>query len=203
MGHLRNDSRKRFSTSLKTSLASIPEAAEYILEAYGFNSTALKSQAEDDEIAFKNYLRFVNDVGYYAATVSFARGWPEGKLRTFAFNEPNPWEGLYKGEATHVLDVVFMFQNYNDKLSLGQRKAAENFGLDMARFIAGQEPWAAYSQAKRSAKVFGPSGSEPLSKVIDDNESEESGRRVNILKIGEVAGFDALADAIVRFQLGL
>lgn len=205
MGHLKADSRKRFSVSLKTTLASAPEAADSILETYGFKSTALESSTEDDEVAFKNYLRFVNDVGYYAATISFARGWPEPKLFTFAFNEPNPWAGLYKGEATHVLDVVFLFQNYNNKLSPAQKKAAEGFGLDFARFMAGQEPWPAYTKAKRTTKVFGPSneGSEAVSKIISDNESEESGRRVKILDIGEGVGFDVLAEAIVRFQMGL
>lgn len=205
MGHLKKDSRKRFSISLKTTLASAPEAADSILETYGLKSTPLTSSAEDDEVAFKNYLHFVNDVGYYAATVSFARGWPEPRLFTFAFNELNPWAGLYKGEATHVLDVVFLFQNYNDKLSPVQRKAAENFGLDFARFIAGQEPWQAYTQARRTAKVFGPSneGSEAVSKIISDNESEEIGRRVKILEIANGVGFDVLAEAIVRFQMGL
>lgn len=205
MGHLKKDSRKRFSASLKTSLASTPGAAESILDTYGFNSPALASPAEDDDAAFKEYLHFVNDVGYYAATVSFARGWPESKLYTFAFNEPNPWDGLYKGEATHVLDVVFLFQNYNDKLSVAQKKAAEGWGLDFARFIAGQAPWPAYSRDKKNMKVFGPSveGTEAVSKVISDNESEESGRRISILEIGKATGFDALAGAIVRFQMGM
>jgi carboxylesterase type B len=205
MGHLKTDSRKRFSVSLKASLASAPEAADSILEMYGFNSTAQANPSEDDELAFKNYLHFVNDVGYYAATVSFARGWPEPKLFSFAFNEPNPWAGLYKGEATHVLDVVFLFQNYNDKLSPAQKKAAEGFGLDFARFLAGQEPWPAYTKAKKTAKVFGPTyeGSEAVSKIISDNESEGTGRRVKILEIGRAVGFDVLANAIVRFQMGL
>lgn len=204
MGHLKTDSRKRFTASLKTSLTKTPEAAESILETYGFNSASLAG-AEDDEVAFKNYLHFVNDVGYYAATVSFARGWPEPKLFTFAFNEPNPWPGLFTGEATHVLDVVFLFQNYNDKLSPAQKNAAESFGLDFARFISGQQPWPAYSKAKKNAKVFGPSvqGSEAVTKIISDNESEESGRRTKILEIGKDIGFDALAEAIVRFQIGL
>jgi len=191
--------------TLKTSLARMPEAADAILETYGFNSPALATAAEDDEAAFKNYLHFVNDVGYYAATVSFARGWPESKLLTFAFNEPNPWPGLFTGEATHVLDVVFLFQNYNDKLSPAQKKAAEGFGLDFARFISGQQPWPAYSKAQRNAKVFGPSveGSEAVTRIIGDNEAEESGRRTKILGIGQDIGFDALSAAIVRFQIGL
>ncbi|KEF52123.1 uncharacterized protein A1O9_11749 [Exophiala aquamarina CBS 119918] len=205
MGHLKTDARKRFTASLKTSLAKNLQAADSVLEAYGFNSPPLASAAEDDEVAFKNYLHFVNDVGYYAATVSFARGWPEHKLLTFAFNEPNPWPGLFTGEATHVLDVVFLFQNYNDKLSPAQKKAAESFGLDFARFIAGQQPWPAYSTAKKNAKVFGPSvqGPEAVAKIISDNESREIGRRTRILEIGKEIGFDALAGAVVRFQIGL
>jgi len=210
MGHLKPNIRQKFSQSIRSSLASTPEVAESLLESYGFKSPPLKDPAEDDEASFMNFLYFCTAIGYYAATTSFARGWPDtpsssSKLFTFFFNEPNPWPGAFQGQATHVLDVVFLFQNYNDKLPPAQRAAAEGFALDLMRFVAGQAPWEANTAKQRKAKVFGPSKgtSEAVTKVVDNAESEEGGRRTAILELGSQVGLDKLSEAFGRFQMGL
>lgn len=215
MAHLKPGIRQNFSASIRSSLSATPRVAESLLESYGFTSPALADPTEDDEGAFMNFLNFVNDIGYYGGTTSFARGWPnstesklksDSKIFTFFFNEPNPWPGPYQGLATHVLDVVFLFQNYNDKLPPKQRAAAEGFGLDLMRFVAGQTPWEANQPGHRSAKVFGPStrdGTTPTTKLIADSESPESGRRMAILELGKEVGFDKLAEAFGRFRTGL
>lgn len=207
MGHLKPDIRTKFSQSMRSSLSSTPEVAESLLESYGFKSTPLKDSGEDDEVSFIKFLHFCTDMGYYAATTSFARGWPSSsKVLTFFFNEPNPWPGPFQGQATHVLDVVFLFQNYNDKLPPAQRAAAEAFAVDLMRFVAGQDPWQANTTGQRHAKVFGPStgsSGSAVARVVGDAESAETGRTTTILDLGRQVGLDKLSDAFRRFQMGL
>ena len=197
--------QEKFPSSIKSSLSSDPAFAEQILEAYGFTDSSI-----DDEAAFVNFLNFVNDISFYGATITYGRGWPqtesgESKIHTFFFNEPNPWPGAYQGRATHVLDVVFLFQNHNDNLPSAQRAAAEELGLDWMKFVAGHKPWEGYSPEERNAKVFGPSkadGSKATSKIVDA-ESLETGRGKAIIELGEKVGFDKLNDIVGRFRLGM
>ncbi|KIX96457.1 uncharacterized protein Z520_07723 [Fonsecaea multimorphosa CBS 102226] len=206
LGHLKSGIREKFAASVRSSLSATPEIAESLLDAYGFNDSTL-----DDEAAFIKFLEFVNDVSFFGATTCFARGWPlstasEPKIFTFFFNEPNPWPGAYQGRATHVLDVVFLFQNHNQNLPPAQRAAAEAFGMDLVRFVAGQRPWQGYTPEKRAAKIFGPSRGEEAkanAKVIEDAESLETGRGKAILDIGDKVGFYKLNETIARFRLGL
>ncbi|KAI1612776.1 esterase/lipase [Exophiala viscosa] len=203
LGHRKAGILQTFSASIKSSLSSTPEVADKLLDAYGFSGPAA---AKDDEAAFVNFLQFATDIGYYAATTSFTRGWPEGqKIYNFFFNEPNPWEGPFQGRTTHVLDVVFLFQNLNDKLSAEQRAAAEGFAVDLMKFVSGEEPWPAYSAAHKTAKVFGPSKGEsaPVTKVVDDAEGQETKRGLAILELGKEVGFDKLAEAFGRYQMGM
>ncbi len=205
LAHLKSGIRGKFCTSVRATFASKPHVAETLLEGYGFTKT-ISDPTEDDEAAFLSFLHFVNDIGYYAATTCFARGWPlsssdkSSKIFTFFFNEPNPWPGPYTGQATHVLDVVFLFQNYNDKLPPAQRAAAEGFGLALMKFVAGQAPWEGYTPDHRRARVFGPSSQEATAKTIDDAESAATGRRMIILELEKEVGFDKLAEAFGRFR---
>ncbi|KAK6385818.1 uncharacterized protein PV06_07234 [Exophiala oligosperma] len=203
MGHLKPNCREKFSTSLRKTFASNPKIAETLIEAYSLGGKAVE---DDDEVSFKNFLRFANDIGFYSSTLTFARGWPEGKpVYTFFLNEPNPWPGAYQGETTHVLDVALLFQNYNDKLSAEQRAAAQGFGLDLMRFVAGQAPWENNTPSHRAAKVFGPSlgKGHAVTRVIDDAESPEAGRRMTVLELSKEVGFDAISQALRNFQMGL
>ncbi|KAK5192072.1 hypothetical protein LTR47_003529 [Exophiala xenobiotica] len=222
LGFLKPNIRQAFSKSIRNSFSSKPQVAETLLDSYGFTgSPAAEAEGkDDDDVAFMNFLQLATDIGYYAATTSFVRGWPESgaaasasKCYTFCFNEPNPWPGPFQGKATHVLDVAFLFQNYNDKLGPEQRAAAEGFGLDFMKFVAGQDPWPNSTAAHRTAKVFGPSnnnkgggeaGAGAVTKVVDNAEEspEEMGRKKTILELGKEVGFDMIAQAMRNFQMG-
>ncbi|KAJ9603010.1 hypothetical protein H2200_012305 [Cladophialophora chaetospira] len=205
LGHLKSGVKEKFPASIKASLSSDPALAEQILEAYSFNDSSL-----DENAAFTKFLEFSNDVSFFGATTAYARGWPqsssgESKIYTFFFNEPNPWEGIYTGRSTHVLDVVFLFQNHNHNMSPAQRAAAEQMGLDWMKFVAGQKPWDGYTTEKRAAKVFGPSsGDGPKStSAVVDAESLETGRGRMILEFAEKVGFDKLDELARNFRFGL
>ncbi|KAH8587937.1 esterase/lipase [Bisporella sp. PMI_857] len=177
-----------FTTSIQKSL---PDAADSVLQAYN-----IRSDMSDDE-AFLGILNFANDIALHAPTSTFAKGWP-GKKFVYYFDEPNPWDGPWKGRATHVLDVAYLFQNYNEFLDDEQKAVAEGFAESFILFINGKMPWAEYDEVKAQVKVFGPS-----SERVADLKVATRGRRQNIFEIGKVVGLDKLAAAWDAFMMDI
>lgn len=73
----------------------------------------------------------------------------------YRFNVPNPWPGPWKGHATHILDIVFLLQNYREKLAVGQRKTGERMAREVVAFVSGRRSWPAYGMGgKEGAMVY-------------------------------------------------
>ena len=180
------------STISKGVLADTPEVANKLLSAY-----SLHPDLDDDDEAFFKVLQVANDINWYICTLAFAEAM-DGEIKTYMyrFNEPNPWEGPWKGYATHILDVAFLLQNFNEFLEEeGSRKTAEHFALDFIRFVNGREPWTEWKADKNVAKVFGQEGK---MEVVED-VPEKTGRRSIMLELGKEVRFDKLNEAFNAF----
>jgi hypothetical protein len=170
-----------------------------ILNAYGFPACGT-----NDDIAFRNFLNFANDLSYYAPTVSFAQGWT-ANCHVFFINEPNPFPGMFQGESTHTMDVTLLFQNLNDFLPPAVKENAVQLASDVFTFMYGGRPWPSCTEQEQGAKVFGPSSwdlrvTSPSVGVIDNLLSESSGRRRVMVDLGARIGFDDLAKAFAAFS---
>ncbi|KAH7138013.1 carboxylesterase-like protein [Dendryphion nanum] len=148
------------TTSFTKNLPSLG-AAEAILQAYNISS----STSDDD--ALQSIYNLVTDICYYLPAQTFAESFP-GKSFYFQFNELNPWDGLFKGHSTHMLDAAFVFQNYNDKLEGEARQVAITLANDFIKFINGVAPWKEYEKSTGVAKTFGPSTSS-VSGLVEQN----------------------------------
>ena len=190
----------KFAESAKKTLASYPETADALLDAYNLSPTT------DDEEAVVSILRFATDISFYAPSRAFAQGWPktkENKFFMYHFNEGNPWEGRFKGEAGHILDVAFLFQNYNHLLNDKQRAVAQQYGEDFIEFVNGGDPWPpVQAGGKLGARVYGPSSANITAKYVESGEPAEVGRRPHVLKLGEAAGFDNILAVFQNFFQG-
>lgn len=190
--HLRANA-SRFPAHVRAVLASHAPAAEELLQAYGVSAGPV-----DDEVGFRAFLDMATDVSYYAATVSFARGWGAGgSCRAFFLNERNSGDGPYRGEATHTFDAVLLFQNFNDGLPPAVRGAARAFARDVLAFANG-------TGGGKGVKVYGPSSwdegvTEPAVEIVDDVVSEGAGRRKVVIDVGERVGLDTLASVVGSF----
>jgi carboxylesterase type B len=175
---------------MSASLSTHPGLAERIFSAY-----ELSPSTPDDE-AFEKVLRVANDFNFFLPTLALAHNVSAAGMKTYVyrFNELNPWDGQWKGHATHILDITFLLQNFNGFLDEKQRSVAEEFGRDVIGFVNGKAPW----QEWRRAKVLGPEG---RMEVVDD-VPDLVGRRDVMLKLGEEVGADVLSGAFDKFLKG-
>ncbi|KAF2270515.1 alpha/beta-hydrolase [Lojkania enalia] len=189
----------KFVESVNKTLSPNPDAASALLSSYNISATT------DDDEAMLSILRFASEISFYAPALAFAKGWSQAKDSKFFlyhFNEGNPWEGRFKGEAGHILDVAFLFQNYNEFLNDGQKAVARAYGEDFIKFVNGIDPWPPVEGGKPGARVYGPSSAGIIAKYVPSGNSEEVGRQDRVLKLGELAGFDAILEVFQAFFQG-
>jgi carboxylesterase type B len=184
-----------FIDSVKKTLASQPEAAQALFAAYN-----IAPSTSDDE-AMLSILRFASEIAFYAPARAFAQGWP-GKFFMYHFNEGIPWPGRFQGEAGHILDVAYLFQNYNDHLNEEQKNVARAYGEDFIKFVNGEDPWPAVKDGGMGARVYGPSSQGTVTKHVEDGKPDSVGRNERVLKLGEMAGFDSVLDCFQNFLQG-
>ncbi|USP76880.1 uncharacterized protein yc1106_04154 [Curvularia clavata] len=188
-----------FIDSCNKTLANKPEVAKELITAYNITTSS-----SDDE-ALLAILRFLSEVAFYAPARAFAQGWPntsDSKLFLYHFNEGIPWEGRFKGEAGHILDVAYLFQNFNEHLDDAQLKVAREYGEDFIKFVNGEDPWPPVQQGKLGAKVYGPSADGVTSRWVPDGAPAKIGRDERILKLEEMAGMDTLFTVFLNFFQG-
>ena len=179
-----------FCSSIQSSFRSSPAVGEALLNAYNLSPDMA------DAIAFERILEVGTDLCFYAPTFTFAEGL-HGDMKVFVyrFNEPNPWEGPWKGRATHGLDVALLLQNFGDYLEPEQRRLGEELADNVFNFLQGEEPWDEWRCQRPMSKTFGPKGE--CSTTEDD--AETVGRRSTVWRLAETAEIDALVKAYMIF----
>lgn len=187
----------RFITSVTKHLASYTGVVEALLETYHINVSL-----SDDEALFA-ILGFANDIGYFAPTLMFAEGF-SGKAYVYCFDETNPWQGRFEGYASHVLDVAFLFQNFNHRLSDAQAKSARNFAIDVISFVSGNAPWTVYEKDTAIARIYGPSkqGGEAILRESSFSSDVETVRDMKLFRFDQAPGLDVISAAFDKFLAG-
>lgn len=183
--------------SLETVLAGDSSKVDAVLQAYGIDET------KDDKMPV---IHFVNDIIFAQGAKATAQAWAatEPRLGTKAylahFNMPNPWDGPWKGYATHALDTAILLGNYSESLGEGQKACAEKMAGDFLSLVYGKEPFPPYSGAEDGkAMVYfaGPDNKEDVSHVVSDSDESNTGRRgfLDDIAAGDAAVLDKLLGA--------
>ncbi|KAK2025124.1 carboxylesterase [Colletotrichum zoysiae] len=175
----------KFIESVSSSLSQHPGAATRILQVYEIG------EATSDDEALIRILQFASDLAFRAPAELYARSF-HGDSYLLEFAERNPWEGPFTGHSTHVLDVAFLFQNYNEHLGKEQRQTAEAFAADVIAFVRGEAPWRRLQEtAGRMVYEYG------MRTYKEDGASP--GRYDSVLGLGEEVGLDSLLKAWETF----
>ena len=168
--------------------------SQKILNFYGIRDDS------SDQDALISIISFITDIMFYAPSVTMAETWETSYL--CHFNESNPWEGLYQGRANHMLDIAYLWQNYNHILTKSQKAVARKFAEHVVGFTAGQEPVPNFKLGHQ-VTVYGPSSQDISSRVSRMDDEEATSRRTAFFKLAEEAGgLDVLLNAASRFLMG-
>lgn len=173
----------KFRTVLDESLSTRPDAKEALVSSY----------EAGDGAGSLGFLYFAHDVLQLAATRAIAKRWP-GTAHVYHFNEPNPWDGRFKGVASHLLDTAFLFQNYEEFLSEEQASVGRTFARHVIEFVNGEEPYGAFSSGSGKVHVYGPGGSR--SREVDAHDFAAAGRRDHVFRLAEEAGLARLTEIV-------
>jgi carboxylesterase type B len=187
-----------FRESFARSLGSLEKATQ-VLSAY------LITEDISDDQAFTAILRFANDIAFFVPVLNYGHCW-SGNAFIYQFNEPNTWKGPWKGHANHILDVAYLFQNYNEHLPEAQRGVAVQFAKDVIAFANGHAPWAAFKweTGSLSSRVYG--GRDPGTSggvVTVPGPEPRTERADTILSLMDGIPADDLARAWGAFMAGL
>jgi hypothetical protein len=162
------------------------------LETYEINEDT------PDAKAFASALTYVNDISFNAPALSYALGWP-GNAYVYYFNEGNPWDGPWKGRANHILDVAYLFQNFNDFMSPEQAAVGSAFAEDIFKFCYGVAPWPATSNqidSAPSARIYGPSDRGTTTSVSQQLFGDDTLRRRILFDCASEVSLDDLAKVL-------
>jgi carboxylesterase type B len=188
LGSKKSGIAKAFLASITNSL---PEkAASKLLTGYNIDVST------GDDQAFERVLQFGGDVSFYAPTIAFAQGL-EGSMPIYVyrFNEPNDWPGPWQGRTTHIHDLTYLFQNFNEFLSGEQSQLAEEFATEVLGYVNGKTPWQRWTRTEKVAKVFATSGN-----GVKEDVPKQTGRMKVFMDLADEVGFDALRSALGRFM---
>ncbi|KAK6063704.1 carboxylesterase [Seiridium cupressi] len=177
----------KFVSSEKNGLAPIYE---------GYN---INTDISDDE-AMANILKYINDIAFYAPVQILAKAWPKSAF-VYHFNEPNPWDGPFKGQSTHILDVAFLFQNFNEYLDPAQVESAKHFARDVITFINGADPYPVHDSGAGGAQVYGPPV-QPGKAFVKSQDPAEYGRRALVWDLAKKYGLDSLSFSVDMILAG-
>jgi carboxylesterase type B len=157
--------------------------------------------AQEQAVAVAN---FATDIVFAQAAKAFAQAWQgssPAKALLSHFTCPNPWEGGWKGYATHGLDAAFVLQNFSDFLPAGQKACAERMGKDMVNFVTGKDglPWVGTNGGTEIVYGVKDEGDKDESRTVSSDEAATSTARRREFE-GVVGGsaevLDRLLDAV-------
>ncbi|KAL2863394.1 putative carboxylesterase [Aspergillus lucknowensis] len=194
----KNECAKKFVKAVKTVFPSQTAESQQILESYG-----LADPSSNDDDAYPAVLDFINDIVFFTPVLTFAQGW-KGPAYVYYFNETNPWDGPWKGQTNHILDLAYLFQNFRETLSPAQQAVATAFAEDFFKFCHGQAPWPAISKGTVTdgftARVYGPSSEGSFIGTVAQAHGLQSKRRPNFYDLTDRISPDELAKVFNVFM---
>jgi hypothetical protein len=139
----------------------------------------------------------------FAPVFTFARGW-NGNAHVYYLNEGNPWEGTRKGSASHILDVVYLFQNFREFLTADQQEVGIAFAEDIFKFCHGVSPWPAVSMGDFdkgfSARFYGSGDEREPKRVVTQPYGDETMRRDVLHSLAARVSLEDLAKVFMAFK---
>ena len=162
--------------------------------------------SDDDPTALRKICQFESDIGFFAASLAQAKGFP-GKSHLLIFDLRNPFVGLLPARecATHTWDIVALLGACEVRLDDAYKAVIREFRAKILVYVAtGEEPWPAWTAEEGLALLVDKEGCEVVGK---DYYMGKDTRRGKLLALAQAEagedGADLLWDGVCRrFLMG-
>jgi carboxylesterase type B len=151
--------------------------------------------SDDDPSALRKICQFESDIGFFAASLAQAQGYP-GKSYLLIFDLRNPFVGLLPVRecATHTWDIIALLGACEDRLDDQYKGVIRDFRAKVLRYVAnGEEPWPAWTAEEGLAMLVDKEGCEVVGK---DFYMGKDTRRGKLLAFAEAEGGEGGADLL-------
>src|ERR1700737_1211625 len=120
-----------------------------------FLTTFNISTSNDPNQAIFSATKFFTVNAFVRPAIEYTKAWPDpSKVHLFAFNQGNPFPGLYQGCATHTIDALYQFQHLADQFPTQKdRDIGVEFALALVDFAHGRENVPAFG-TEQKVKVW-------------------------------------------------
>ncbi|KAF7555501.1 hypothetical protein G7Z17_g2139 [Cylindrodendrum hubeiense] len=182
--------KKAFSNYAHESLGE--ESASKLLNFYGINSATADSEA------LESIIQFITEIAFYAPSIKLAEAWP-GPVFLGHFNERNPWDGPYKGKTNHLLDIAYLWGNYNQSYTRQNWTVARALAEAVVSFVSEKGSLPEFKPENSLVTVYGPS-EENISSHVVGWDDERTRRNDAIFQLAdELGGLDMLLETAQGF----
>ncbi|KAI3392551.1 hypothetical protein diail_5522 [Diaporthe ilicicola] len=100
----------------------------------------------------------------------------------YHFDQVSQLETSFKGLVNHAVELVFVFQTLEEKMTEDEMKLSRKLGADSINFAHGNDPWKRFGQG--NWMVYGPDGKWALETEDEDKAVRNYERMTGILKDG-------------------
>ena len=141
-------------------------------------------EGDEDSVALMKICQFESDVGFFAASLAQAQGFPD-KTYLLLFDLGNPFDGPLpaKHYATHTWDIVALLGAYEHKLDAEYKAVISRYREKIMSYaIVGEAPWPAWTEEKGEALVVDRDG---VRVVTTDKYMGPGSRRGRLLALAE------------------
>lgn len=123
-----------------------------------------------------------SEMRFYFPALTALKGWrsasPVKRADRYHFHIPNPFDGMFKGIASHELDVTYLLQNFREHFDQSDRNIANQMTDRVVGFVNG-DGWT----KQGSVVVFGEEGVKEIPEG-DYDQMYRSGRGRLLDRIG-------------------
>ncbi|RYC89435.1 hypothetical protein BFJ63_vAg7688 [Fusarium oxysporum f. sp. narcissi] len=110
----------------------------------------------------------------------------------YHFDQVCTHDSIYKGQAYHALDLLYVFLNFDERLTPGQQKLARTMAGSFIDYSYGKDPWPRVTDGDQWMR-FGP---DETSKVVTEAEDENVRKYSRMQKILDMGVLEELILAI-------
>lgn len=167
-----------------------------VLQRYGISGDLLH---EELDLRFE---KMATEGLFWIQTYLHAHASKVERTYAYHFDQVSQLETSFKGLAHHAVELVFLFQTLEERMTEKEMRLSRKLGADFIQFAHGTDPWRRFGG--ENWMVYGPDGKLALKSENEDRAVRNYARMVGILEDGLFPKWAEALDYVIdrRWYLG-